>query len=155
MKLTSLAQALSLNQLIELPTDVEIGDGYASDLLSDVLANAPMGGILITVQVHMNVIAVATHAGLAAIVFSSGRVPDDDVLVKARDEGIALFRPPPTRFKWSAKCFGTECGGALHEMLFGRYAHSHQAFALRCGRHDPSRDRSPGFGRRFGRHCHL
>jgi len=60
-------------------------------LLSDVLAHAPKGGVLVTVQVHLNVIAVAVHAELAAIVFASGRIPDDAVRAKAVEEGIALY----------------------------------------------------------------
>ena len=44
-----------------------VSGGYASDMLSDVLANAPWGGVLVTIQVHMNVIAVSVNAGLAAV----------------------------------------------------------------------------------------
>jgi hypothetical protein len=64
---------------------------YASDLLSDVLANAPSGGVLLTIQVHMNVIAVAVHAGLAGVVFTGGMRPDAAVTAKAGEEGLALF----------------------------------------------------------------
>jgi hypothetical protein len=71
--------------------DGEISRGYASDLLSDVLANAPTGGLLVTLQVHLNVIAVAGHADLAAVVFAGGRRPDDEVVAKAAEEGLALF----------------------------------------------------------------
>ena len=69
----------------------DITHGYASDLLSDVLANAPAGGILVTLQVHLNVIAVASHAGLRAVIFSCGRIPEDDVIQKAAEEGLSLF----------------------------------------------------------------
>ena len=66
MRLEDLVQVLELEELtIGDPsnTDADITRGYASDLLSDVLANAPTGGILVTLQVHLNVIAVASHAG--------------------------------------------------------------------------------------------
>lgn len=65
--------------------------GHVSDLLSDALANAPAGGILVTIQAHMNVIAVAAHAELAAVVFAAGREPEQAVRDKAAGEGIALF----------------------------------------------------------------
>lgn len=71
--------------------DPDITLGYASDLLSDVLANAPTDGVLITLQVHLNVIAVASHAGLRAVIFSCGRRPDDEVLERAAGEGLALY----------------------------------------------------------------
>jgi hypothetical protein len=78
--------------------EADITKGYASDLLSDVLANAPAGGVLVTLQVHLNVIAVAGHAGLAAVIFSSGRRPDDEVIARAGEEGIALFVSPDDTF---------------------------------------------------------
>jgi len=69
----------------------DVTAGYVSDLLSDVLANAPAGGVLVTVQVHLNVIAVAVHAELAGVVFALGREPEEAVRAKAAEEGIALY----------------------------------------------------------------
>lgn len=69
----------------------EISAGFASDLLSDVLANGPAGGVLVTVQVHLNVIAVAVHAELAAVIFAANRRPDESVVAKAVSEGVALL----------------------------------------------------------------
>ncbi len=94
MKLEEIARELGLTELTTEPAgdrDAEITRGYASDLLSDVLAHAPEGGVLVTLQVHLNVIAVASHAELAAVVFAGGRRPEDDVLAKAVAEGIALY----------------------------------------------------------------
>jgi hypothetical protein len=100
MKLKELTQKLGLQALTpEAPgSDPEIGGGYVSDLLSDVLAHAPKNGVLVTVQVHLNVIAVAVHAELAAIVFASGRVPDDVVKAKAVEEGVALYGSEKSAF---------------------------------------------------------
>ena len=75
-----------------------IEGGYASDLLSDVLAHAPAGGVLVTLQVHLNVIAVASHAELAAVIFAGGRRPDDDVIEKAAAEGLSLYLSPAGTF---------------------------------------------------------
>jgi hypothetical protein len=92
MRLHELAEALGLKELIPAAdADVDITRGYASDLLSDVLAHAPEGGVLITLQVHLNVIAVASHAGLRAVIFSCGRMPDDDILERAATEGLSLY----------------------------------------------------------------
>ncbi len=95
MKLADLAGPLELTRLTpQVRTDPDVAAGYVSDLLSDVLANAPKGGVLVTVQVHLNVVAVAVHAELAAIVFAAGRAPDDAVRAKAVEEGIALYGSP-------------------------------------------------------------
>ena len=94
MRLQELVQALDLQELtpsVAGDDDADIAHGYASDLLSDVLAHAPAGGILVTLQVHLNVIAVASHSGLRAVIFSSGRVPEDDIVSRAVDEGLSLF----------------------------------------------------------------
>ena len=53
-----------------------------SDLLSDILAHAPAGSVLVTLQANPDVLAVASLAGLRAVIFSSGRTPHDDVVRK-------------------------------------------------------------------------
>jgi hypothetical protein len=94
MKLADIIQTLALEELTPQLTDAadaEVTQGYASDLLSDVLANAPAGGLLVTLQVHLNVIAVAGHADLCGVIFASHRRPEDEVIAKATEEGIALY----------------------------------------------------------------
>jgi len=101
VKLAEIVKEMGLEnltpQLKPNPT-VEVLGGFASDLLSDVLANAPRGGILVTIQVHMNVVAVALHAELAAVIFSSGRIPEEKVRQKAVEEGIALYSSTESAF---------------------------------------------------------
>jgi hypothetical protein len=94
MRLSDMVTELQLEDLTpQLDDDgtTQITRGYASDLLSDVLANAPSDGVLVTLQVHLNVIAVAGHADLAAVIFTSNRRPDDDVVAKAVAEGVRLY----------------------------------------------------------------
>jgi hypothetical protein len=101
MKLEEIAQKLGFTELtpaVPGSSDSEIDRGYASDLLSDVLAHAPEGGLLVTLQVHLNVIAVASHAELTAVVFAGNRCPEDDVLAKAAAEGLALYSSPADTF---------------------------------------------------------
>ncbi|MCG3136553.1 MAG: hypothetical protein HJJLKODD_00387 [Phycisphaerae bacterium] len=69
----------------------KVTSGYVSDLMSDVLANGPAGGLLVTGQVHLNVLAVAVHAELSAICFANGRRPDKTVCDKAREEKVVLL----------------------------------------------------------------
>jgi hypothetical protein len=94
---------------------LDVTRGYASDLLSDVLANAPAGGILVTLQVHLNVIAVASHAGLAAVIFSCGRKPDDDVIERAAEEGLALFGSKADTFELAGRLYTLGLRGSPHE----------------------------------------
>lgn len=107
MTLHQMASELGLENLtpeLTLPVGAITG-GYVSDLLSDVLANAPHGGVLVTVQVHMNVIAVALHAGLAAVVLAGGRRPEEAVRAKASEEGIFLFTGTDSSFDLVGKLY--------------------------------------------------
>ena len=71
--------------------DREITGGYASDLLSDVIAHSRTGDLWITLQTHRNIIAVATLKELAAIVLVGGRTPDADTLAKAVEEKAVIL----------------------------------------------------------------
>ena len=100
MKLSEIVERLGLENLTpELPLDGrEVAGGHVSDLLSDVLANAPRNGVLVTIQVHMNVLAVAAHAGLTAVIFAAGREPEPPVRAKAVEEQIPLLRSTASAF---------------------------------------------------------
>ncbi|MDF2499716.1 MAG: hypothetical protein K0Q77_430 [Anaerosporomusa subterranea] len=65
--------------------------GYASDLLSNVMGQAKAGSVWVTMQGHKNIVAVASLAGLSAIVIAGGSKPDSDTLAKAESENIALL----------------------------------------------------------------
>jgi DNA-binding LacI/PurR family transcriptional regulator len=71
--------------------DREVTGGYASDLLSDVLAHAEDGNIWVTLHIHQNVVAVASHKGLAGIILVQGRQPEQDAVAKAEEEGIPIM----------------------------------------------------------------
>jgi predicted transcriptional regulator len=72
-------------------TDREITGGYASDLLSDVMGNSHEGDIWITLQKHVNTVAVASLKGLAAIVLINGRKPESETITKAEEAGIPII----------------------------------------------------------------
>lgn len=108
MTLQQIARRLDLaplNPQVTLDASREIGRAHASDLLSDVLANAPGGGLLLTIQVHLNVIAVAVHAGLSAVVFTSGLNPEPEVLQKAAIEGLPLFGTRESTFDVAGRLY--------------------------------------------------
>jgi len=108
MKLKEICEELNLQLLtpgIFSLLDREISEGYVSDLLSDVLANAKKGSILITLQTHVNVIAVCVHAELSAVIFIQNRVPDENVIKKAEQEQIVLFSSPDTAFNIVGKLY--------------------------------------------------
>ena len=101
MNLGEISRQLGLMNLTPelLPGQFNVTAGFVSDLLSDVLANAPAGGILVTVQLHMNVVAVALHAELSAIIFAAGRRCEEAVRAKAIEERICLLATDMSAFE--------------------------------------------------------
>ncbi len=68
-----------------------ITGGYTSDLLSDVMGNAPPGAIWITLQTHVNVMAVATLKDLSAVVLVKGLEPEANTIQQSNNEGIPIL----------------------------------------------------------------
>jgi len=86
-------------------SELVINDGYVSDLLSDVMGNAKENSVWITIMNHLNVIAVASLAGLSAIVFSKSIVPDKMVIDKANEEGICLISSSLSTFELAGRFY--------------------------------------------------
>jgi len=86
-------------------SEVEIGDAYVCDMLSDVMGSAKPGQAWITIMKHLNVIAVASMTGIPAIVFAKGSVPDNAVIDKATEEGVALVSSPLSTFQLAGIMF--------------------------------------------------
>lgn len=79
--------------------DGKIRAGYACDLLSWVMAKGIPGCAWITVQTHMNVIAVAALHEMACIIHPEGVEPEAASLEKAAQEGIAVLLSPKTAYE--------------------------------------------------------
>jgi len=84
------AEKLGL-KVLSAGAEQQVTGGYVSDLLSDVIANAEEGCLWITVQRHLNIVAVAQLKKLAGIIISSGIEPEAAVLERARHEGIFVL----------------------------------------------------------------
>ena len=99
--MSSWSAEVNLSEIVEkLKLEVRAGDsaltnqvrgGYASDLMSDVIAHSREGDLWITLQTHQNTIAVASMKALAGVVLVNGREPQADTLQKAKEENVALL----------------------------------------------------------------
>lgn len=76
----------------------EVLGGYSSDLLSDVIGNSRKGDIWVTVQRHVNTVAVAQLNELAAIVLVNGRKPEPETIARAEEQGIPIISTPLQAF---------------------------------------------------------
>ncbi len=82
--------------------------GYVSDLLSDVMGNAEEGAVWITLQSHLNVVAIASLKELSAVILINGISPDDTIVAKAVEEKIPLLGSADPAF---------DVAGQLYEIL--------------------------------------
>lgn len=83
-----------------------IGGGYASDLLSDVIANGHEGDLWITLQKHQNIVAVAVLKGLAGIVLVNGREPEPDTIARANEEHVPIVTTRLEAFEVAGTLYG-------------------------------------------------
>ena len=97
--------------LLSAPADTEISAAFTSDLLSDVMAHAAENSVLITIQAHLNTVAVASLAGVRAILACSSRPAPADMIEAARKQQIAIYRTPLNQFDASV---------AVHQLLAAR-----------------------------------
>ncbi|MDN5344714.1 MAG: hypothetical protein PWQ18_825 [Clostridia bacterium] len=92
----------------EKALDREVEGGYCSDLISDFMANGGPGCLWLTLQTHMNVVAVALLTGAAGVVLTGGRGIPPEVCRKAEAEGLPLLSTSSRTF---------EVAGRLYQLL--------------------------------------
>src|SRR5512140_876876 len=102
MKLKELAEKLELKPVTQM-FDKEITGVYISDMVSDVIANAKAGNLLVTVQIHNNVIAAANLVDISGIVVTQGKLPADDVVKMAEKAEIPVFSTDLNRWQVATK----------------------------------------------------
>lgn len=99
MKVSELASLIEAKNLTPNVTDdKEVLCGYTCDLLSWVMAHGVEGMAWVTVQIHMNVIAVAVLAEMACVIMPENIDMPEDSLKKAEDEGLTVLQSPLTAF---------------------------------------------------------
>ncbi len=106
MILTEVAEKLGLRLLTSKGIgDKEVTGGYTCDLLSDVMGNSQQGDLWITMQMHQNVLAIASLKELAGIVIVNGRRPDVETIRKADEENVAVLGTDESAFVVSGRFY--------------------------------------------------
>ncbi len=107
MKLADLVETLGLEvKSAQNNLARQVTGAYVSDLLSDVIANSAEGNVWVTLQVHVNVVAVAVMKDLAGIILVNGREPQQDTVEKAEAEGIPLMVSGLPTFELAGRLYG-------------------------------------------------
>ena len=85
--------------------DVMVEQAFAADLMSDVLAFAKEGSILLTGLTNPQVVRTAEMLDLLAILFVRGKKPQEEAIDLARDSGIPLLATPFILFETCGRLY--------------------------------------------------
>lgn len=106
MTVKELVTALDLKVLSgQQGLDREIEGCYVSDLLSDVMGNAEMNNVWITLQTHKNVMAIASLKELACVVLVKDQTASEETLAQSNEEGIPFLSTSMQTFETAGKVY--------------------------------------------------
>lgn len=105
MNLQQIIDTLNLTVLTDSRdfTAIQPGGGYTSDLLSCVMAGAKGNYLWITLQSHLNIVAVAALLEVAAIIITEDAMPDSATIAKANEQGVILLSTPKSTYEVDGK----------------------------------------------------
>lgn len=106
MKLSEVLQIIEgrvISRKVDLDTEVTSGGG--ADLMSDVLAFAQDGMLLMTGLTNSQVVRTADMAGTAAIVFVRSKIPPPETITLAEQKCIPLLASKYTMFETCGRLF--------------------------------------------------
>lgn len=86
-------------------SQTKVEGAYVSDLLSDVMGNAKRNDIWISMQSHINIVAVASLRELSAIIITGKSKADDKTIKKAEEEGVVILKSSKPTFETSGELY--------------------------------------------------
>jgi len=92
MYISEFAEKLQITSLYEKDESIEIEGVYIGDLLSIVMSKAKKNYAWITIQTHINIVAVAELLELACIIVVENMEVASDTLEKAKELNIPVFK---------------------------------------------------------------
>ena len=104
MRIQEIVERLELKPVARIP-EKDVTGVYISDMVSDVIANAKAGNLLVTVQIHNNVIAAANLVDIPAIIVTQGKLPTADVVAMAEKAQIAILSTALNRWQVATKLY--------------------------------------------------
>lgn len=105
MKITDFSKKLNIEPLYETGNDMFVDGVYIGDLLSIVMAKAKKNYVWITIQTHINIIAVAELLDLSCIIVVENMDVEEETLTKARELNIPIFKTKESAYNIAAKLF--------------------------------------------------
>jgi 1-aminocyclopropane-1-carboxylate deaminase/D-cysteine desulfhydrase-like pyridoxal-dependent ACC family enzyme len=103
MHISEFAEKLQLTPLCEKDEDIEIEGVYIGDLLSIVMSKAKKNYVWITIQTHINIVAVAELLELSCIIVVENMEVAEDTLKKAKELNIPIFKTSESAYEMACR----------------------------------------------------
>ena len=110
MKISDITSLLGLEVYVEGDGEREIKGVITGDLLSFIMAEAMEDWLWITIQVHLNVAAVAVQKDVPLSITASGRKPGKDLVDRCLIEGITLAGASGSAYETAGKLWEAGLG---------------------------------------------
>lgn len=105
MEISNFAEQLKLSTLFEPNKEINIEGVYIGDLLSIVMAKAKQNFAWITIQTHINIIAVAELLDLSCIIVVENMEIEQETIEKAKELGIPVFKTSESAYKIACRLY--------------------------------------------------
>lgn len=103
MTVAELAEKMELEVFCMGDPEHETDSAYCGDLLSWVMGRAELDNVWFTIMSNQNVAAVAVMTDLSCIVLTEGVKPDEQLLERAKTEGLNLLGTDLSTYEAAAK----------------------------------------------------
>ncbi len=105
MKISKIIDELSLEVVGGYNEEKKVEGVYIGDLLSLVMAKAKSNQIWITIQTHINIIAVGSLVDLSGVLIAEGMEIEEETLEKASEIGIPILRSTLSAYELACKLY--------------------------------------------------
>src|SRR6056297_1388276 len=105
MNIKNIIEELELDEATDLSNDIDFENVYIGDLLSVVMSNAKENSIWITIQTHLNIVAVADLIDIVGIIVVEDMEVDKDTLEKANELEIPILTTDKSAYEVACEIY--------------------------------------------------
>jgi predicted transcriptional regulator len=117
LKLSEIIEILDAEVIVgEEHLDLEVKTAFGADLMSDVLAFAKTGSLLLTGLTNSQVIRTANILDIAAIILVRGKKPSTETINMARELKIPLLTTKYILFETAGRLYAKGIVGCLEKV---------------------------------------
>jgi len=122
LKLREVKDILDASVVVgEEKLDMEVNTAFGADLMSDVMAFAKAGSLLLTGLTNPQVIKTASSRNIAAIIIVRGKEPSTEAIAMARELQIPILTTSYILFETAGILYSKGIVGCLRKVESGFY----------------------------------